>query len=392
MTENKTSRKDLLKSVKRVVIKIGSGVLTGDDGLNMPAMDDLTADMSALRKSGKEVVLVSSGAIAAGIRKLGMTRRPRSVSEQQATAAVGQGSLIRAWENAFEEHGHQVGQVLLTRDDLTHRRRYLNARNTIFTLLSWNIIPIVNENDTVVVDELKFGDNDNLSAMVTNLSESDFLINLTNIDGLFDKDPRDHEDARLISVVEKVDRKITRFAGAIPGFLGTGGMGSKISAAKKVALAGVPTIIANGLKPGIIKHLFGGHVEGTLFLPEPVSLCSRKHWIAFTKSPRGEIVIDRGAEIAIVEKGKSLLPSGIKGVRGRFSPGNSVLLINEDGEPVAVGMVSYHSGNIQKIMGAKSAEIESILGFKHDDEVIHRNNLVLTAHMDEGDAACRLKI
>lgn len=391
MTQSTKIRTDLLKSVKRVVIKIGSGVLTAEDGLNMPVMDELTADISALKRSGLEVVLVSSGAIAAGIRKLGMTRRPRSVSEQQATAAVGQGDLIRAWENEFERHGYQVGQVLLTRDDLTHRRRYLNARNTIFTLLSWNIIPIVNENDTVVVDELKFGDNDNLSAMVTNLSESDFLINLTNIDGLFDKDPRDHEDARLISVVEKVDRRISQFAGAIPGFLGTGGMGSKIRAAKKVAIAGVPTIIANGLKPGIIKHLFAGHGEGTLFLPEPVSLCSRKHWIAFTKSPKGEIIIDHGAEIAIVEKGKSLLPSGIKGVKGQFSLGNSVLLINEEGEPVAVGMVSYHSGHIKKIMGSKSTEIESVLGFKHDDEVIHRNNLVLTAHMDEGDTACPLK-
>ena len=312
MTEESNSRKELLKTARRIVIKIGSGVLTGEDGLNMPVMDNLTADMSALRKSGIEIVLVSSGAIAAGIRKLRMTRRPRSVSEQQATAAVGQGNLIRAWENAFEQHGHQVGQVLLTRDDLTHRRRYLNARNTIFTLLSWGIIPIVNENDTVVVDEIKFGDNDNLSAMVTNLSESDFLLNLTNIDGLYDRDPRDHEDACLISVVEKVDRRITQFAGAIPGFLGKGGMGSKIRAAKKVALAGVPTIIANGLKQGIIKNLFEGRCEGTLFLPEPVSLCSRKHWIAFTKAPKGEIIIDRGAEIAIVEKGKSLLPSGIK--------------------------------------------------------------------------------
>ena len=392
MTENTIARKGLLKSVKRVVIKIGSGVLTGTDGLNMTVMDHLTVDISLLKKSGMEVVLVSSGAIAAGIRKLNMTHRPRSVSEQQATAAVGQGDLIRSWENAFEQHGHRVGQVLLTRDDLTHRRRYLNARNTIFTLLSWNIIPIINENDTVVVDEIKFGDNDNLSAMVTNLSEADFLINLTNIDGLFDKDPRDHKDARLIQVVEKVDRKISQFAGAIPGFLGRGGMGSKIRAAKKVALAGVPTIIANGLKPGIIHLLFAGEAEGTLFLPEPVSLCSRKHWIAFTKSPKGEILIDRGAEKAILENGKSLLPSGIKGVQGRFSHGNSVLLINEDGEPVAVGMVSYHSGNIKKIMGAKSHEIESILGFKHDDEVIHRNNLVLTSLMDEGDKACRLKI
>ena len=383
-------RKKHLNCAKRVVVKVGSGVLTASHGLNLEVLGNLTADISGLRKSGIEVVLVSSGAIAAGIRKLKMTRRPRTVSQQQATAAVGQGDLIMAWENAFEKHGFQVGQVLLTRDDLTHRRRYLNARNTIFALLGWNIIPIINENDTVVVDEIKFGDNDNLSAMVTNLTEADFLINLTNIDGLYDKDPRDHANAALIPLVEKVDRKVAQVAGTIPGFLGKGGMGSKIRAAKKVALAGVPTIIANGLKPGIIRRLFSGEPEGTLFLPETVSLCRRKHWIAFTKSPKGELLIDRGAEKAILENGKSLLPSGIKGVTGRFSVGNSVLLINEENVPVAVGMVSYHSGHIEKIMGAKSSEIESILGFKHDDEVIHRNNLVLTAQMEEGEETCRL--
>lgn len=383
-------RKKHLNCAKRIVVKVGSGVLTASHGLNLEVLGNLTADISGLRKSGIEVVLVSSGAIAAGIRKLKMTRRPRTVSQQQATAAVGQGDLIMAWENAFEKHGFQVGQVLLTRDDLTHRRRYLNARNTIFALLGWNIIPIINENDTVVVDEIKFGDNDNLSAMVTNLTEADFLINLTNIDGLYDKDPRDHANAALIPLVEKVDRKVAQVAGTIPGFLGKGGMGSKIRAAKKVALAGVPTIIANGLKPGIIRRLFAGEPEGTLFLPETVSLCRRKHWIAFTKSPKGELLIDRGAEKAILENGKSLLPSGIKGVTGRFSVGNSVLLINEENVPVAVGMVSYHSGHIEKIMGAKSSEIESILGFKHDDEVIHRNNLVLTARMEEGEETCRL--
>jgi glutamate 5-kinase len=380
----KVLRKDILRSIKRVVVKVGSGVLTGPNGLNIVVIDQLTTDICTLRKRGIEVILVSSGAIAAGLRKIGITKRPQSLSQQQAMAAIGQGSLIMAYEKAFSRHGYKVAQILLTRDDLTHRGRYLNARNTLFTLLTWKIIPIINENDTVVVDEIKFGDNDNLSAMVTNLTESQLLVNLTNIDGLYDKDPRIHADARLIEVVEKVDRRLKRFASSIPGFLGTGGMASKVMAAQKVALRGVPTIIANGQKPGILVQIFSGKKEGTLFLPREVPICSRKHWIAFTKSPRGKLIIDRGAEKAILDQGKSLLPSGILDVEGRFSLGNSVLLINELGEEIAVGMVNYDSSDVKKIMGAKSTEIQLRLGFKHDDEVIHRDNLVLTEQMEEG--------
>ena len=382
------SRKGLLRSIKRSVVKVGSGVLTGSNGLNMAVIDQLTTDICALRKEGMEVILVSSGAIAAGLRKMGVSKRPQSLSQQQAVAAIGQSSLIMAYEEAFGSHGYKVAQILLTRDDLTHRRRYLNARNTLFTLLSWKIIPIINENDTVVVDEIKFGDNDNLSAMVTNLTESQILVNLTNIDGLYDKDPRTHSDATFLEVVEKVDRRLTRSASSIPGFLGTGGMATKVRAAQNMALRGVPTIIANGLKPNILNRIFSGKKEGTLFLPREVPLCSRKHWIAFTKSPKGKIVIDRGAEKAILNQGKSLLPSGIVTVEGRFSMGNSVLLTNEAGEDIAVGMVNYHSGDIKKISGAKSTEIESRLGFKHDDEVIHRDNLVLTEQLEEGEETC----
>jgi len=385
-------RKELLKPVKRAVIKVGSGVLTSADGLNTSLIECLTTDICALIKGGLEIILVSSGAIASGLKKIGMAQRPRSVSQQQAMAAIGQSSLIMAYEQAFGRHGYKVAQILLTRDDLTHRRRYLNARNTLFTLLSWDIIPIINENDTVVVDEIKFGDNDNLSAMVTNLTDAQLLINLTNIDGLFDKDPREYADARLIRVVEKVDRKISKFASTIPGFLGTGGMASKIKAAQKVTLRGAPAIIANGLKPGILNRIFLGEDEGTLFLPGGRPLCSRKHWIAFTKAPKGEIVIDRGAERAILKEGKSLLPSGIQEVRGRFSQGNSVLLLGESGKELAVGMVNYHSGDIRKIMGARSSEIESRLGFKHDDEVIHRDNLVLVDQMEDEDDLCRFQI
>ncbi len=388
----KTNRKALLKPVKRAVVKVGSGVVTSSDGLNRGVIDGLTTEICELRKRGLEIILVSSGAIASGLKKIGMKKRPPSVSQQQAMAAIGQSSMIMTYEHAFGRHGYKVAQILLTRDDLTHRRRYLNARNTLRTLLSWNIIPIINENDTVVVDEIKFGDNDNLSAMVTNLTDAQLLVNLTNIDGLFDKDPRDHADARLIHVVGKVDRTISRFASAIPGFLGTGGMASKIKAAQKVTLRGVPAVIANGLKPGILTRIFNAEEEGTLFLPGTSPLCSRKHWIAFTKSPKGEIIIDRGAERAILKDGKSLLPSGIREVRGRFSLGNSVVLLNESEKQLAVGMVNYHSGDIRKIMGAKSADIEQRLGFKHDDEVIHRDNLVLVEQMEEEDELCRFRI
>jgi len=378
------SRKDLLKSIKRVVVKVGSGVLTGADGLNMAVIDDLATDICNLKRKGIEVILVSSGAIASGLKKIGFRSRPQSISHQQAVAAVGQNSLMIAYEIAFGVHRQMVAQILITRDDLNHRGRYLNARNTLFTLLSWKITPVINENDTVVVDEIKFGDNDNLSAMVTNLTESHLLVNLTDIDGLFDKDPRTHENANLIRLVEKVDRKVVKYANSIPGFLGRGGMASKISAARKVAVSGVPTIIANGLRPGILMQLFSGRDVGTLFLPEEVFLCRRKHWIAFAKSPKGQIVIDAGAEKALVNEGKSLLPSGITEVKGRFSVGDSVLLKNEGDVDIAVGMVNYHSGDIKKIMGFKSSEIESILGFKHDDEAIHRDNLVLSEQMDEG--------
>jgi glutamate 5-kinase len=390
-TLKKSSREALLKPVNRAVVKIGSGVLTARNGLNRRVLRGLADDVCALREKGIEVILVSSGAIASGLKKIGMAKRPESISQQQAVAAIGQSSLMRAWEKAFDRHGQKVAQILITRDDLNHRGRYLNARNTIFTLLSWRIIPIINENDTVVVDEIKFGDNDNLSAMVTNLTESLLLINLTDIDGLFDKDPRIDKGACLIPQVEKIDSDILRRAGSIPGFLGTGGMVSKVKAAHKVSRGGVPTVIVNGLKPGILKDVFNGRPVGTLFMPQDIGLCSRKQWIAFTRTIKGEIIIDKGAGEALLERGKSLLPSGIKEVRGRFSMGDSVVLLSEDDRELAVGMVNYHSGDIKKIMGLKSSQIKDILGFKHDDEVIHRDNLVITNDMAAGEDVCRLR-
>jgi glutamate 5-kinase len=390
--QKRISRLELLRPVKRVVVKVGSGVLTTSDGLNKRVINDLTNDVCDLKRNGIEVILVSSGAIASGLTKMGLARRPESISHQQAVAAIGQSTLMMVYEKAFGRHGQRVAQILITRDDLHHRRRYLNARNTLFTLLSWKIVPIINENDTVVVDEIKFGDNDNLSAMVTNLTDSQLLINLTDIDGLFDKDPRSRKDARPISVVEKVNKEVMMYASSIPGFLGTGGMAAKIRAAQKVALTGAPTIIANGLKRGILKSIFRGKEEGTLFMPRDVTLCSRKHWIAFARSPKGQILVDRGAEAAVLKRGKSLLPSGIKEVRGKFSLGDSVVLLNEDQKALAVGMVNYDASDIEKIMGLKSKEIESRLGFKHDDEVIHRDNLVLTPDMEEVMDVCQLGV
>ncbi len=388
MMDKSFSREELFKSVRRVVVKAGSGILTAKDGLDKRVINHLTNDICHLRGKGIEVILVSSGAIASGLKKIGIAKRPVSVFDQQAIAAVGQSSLMMAYEKAFSRHGQKVAQILITRDDLSHRGRYLNARNTIFTLLSWKIIPIINENDTVAIDEIKFGDNDNLSAMVTNLTEAHLLINLTDIDGLFDKDPRVHEDARLIPLVEKVTREMISYASLIPGFLGTGGMAAKIQAARKITLRGVPAIIANGRKRGILRELFNGKEEGTLFLPQEITLRSRKHWIVFTKSPKGEIVIDTGAVEALIKKGKSLLPSGIQDVRGRFRLGDSVVLLTETNQELAVGMVNYDSNDIRKIMGVKSKEIEDRLGYKHGDEVIHRDNLVITDYMNGGEDVC----
>jgi glutamate 5-kinase len=390
LDNTKKERKDFLKYVKRLVVKAGSGVLTGKNGLNRRVLYNLTNDISDLREKGIEVILVSSGAIASGIKKIGLKDRPESISKQQATAAVGQSSLMMAYEKAFGRHGLMVAQILITRDDLNNRRRYLNARNTIFTLLSWGIVPVINENDTVVVDEIKFGDNDNLSAMVTNMTESNLLVNLTDINGLYDKDPRKHKDARLIKIVDKIDRKVKRYASSIPGFLGTGGMASKIKAAEKATLLGVPVIIANGCRQGMLRKIFMGEEIGTLFLPQSTNLCGRKQWIAFTRSPKGSLVIDRGATEAIIKRGKSLLPSGIKEVRGNFSLGDSVLLFDENSSEIAVGMVNYNSGDMKKIIGLKSDEIESKLGFKHEDEVIHRDNLVITDSLKDGDDICQL--
>jgi glutamate 5-kinase len=371
------NRKKYFSSSRRIVVKVGSGVLTGNNELNIKAVQSISRQISDLVDQDREVILVSSGAMASGLKKIGLENRPDGIPQQQAVAAVGQTNMILEWEKEFKTHGKKVAQILLTSDDLTHRKRYLNARNTINTLLSWNVIPIINENDTVVVDEIKFGDNDNLSAMITLLMDADILINLTNIDGLYDKDPRIAEDACLISCLTAIGRNIEKAASGIPGALGTGGMLSKVKAGQKVTAAGIPMVIANGLKPDVLADLFKGNDLGTFLIPKTKKLAKRKCWIAFTLKPKGAIVIDNGAQNAILEHGKSLLPIGIVAVEGNFGEGAPVTFKNCDHEILGTGLASYSSHDIRKIMGLKSKEIKSRLGHKPYDEVVHRDNLVV---------------
>jgi glutamate 5-kinase len=371
-------RAELIGRARQVVVKVGSAVLTEGGTLHRPTIYRLAQEIAALRKKGCRVTLVSSGAIATGTGKLGLKQKPASIPEKQAVAAVGQGTLIQMYEEAFELYGLRVAQVLLTRDDLTHRGRYMNARNTLTTLLSWGIIPIINENDTVAVDEIKFGDNDNLSALITHLIEADLLVILTDLDGLFNQDPRENPRAELIPVVEKIDAQIVRYTSLTSGTLGIGGMRSKLKAARKATLQGIPVVIANGKREGILKDLLKGRPLGTLFLPQAQPLSRRKHWIAYTLKPKGEIVLDPGACQALVEKGKSLLPAGVLAVRGRFGAGHCVSCLSSEGKRIAKGLVNYSSAELQKIKGLRTAEIEKKLEFKHSDEAIHRDNLVLT--------------
>ena len=371
-------RRELFKKIKRVVIKIGSRVLTDDDGaLDMGVMGRICEDIAALRRRGRQVLLVSSGAIAAGRSELGMVEKPKSIPHKQAAAAIGQTRLMRAYEEAMTPHGLKVAQVLLTREDLASRQRFLNARATLDALLEFGVIPIINENDTVVVEEIKFGDNDNLSALVTNVVEADLLAILTDIDGFFSADPRDNPDAKLISLVRGVTREVERAAGGSGSAVGTGGMATKVAAAKKAGKNGVPTIVAPGKRDGVITAFMAGEEVGTLFLPADASLNRRKHWIAYTLKPAGRILVDDGAREALLKKGKSLLPSGILSVEGRFERGASVRICGTDGQEFARGLSDYSSSEIARLAGHKSSQIEDVLGYRYADVIVHRDNLVV---------------
>jgi len=345
--------------------------------LESAVVEAVSRGVGDLRRQGLEVILVSSGAVAAGKGELGIVGRPPTIPLKQAAAAIGQSRLMRSYKDALRLEKFSVAQVLLTRDDLANRRRYLNARNTLMTLLEYGIIPIINENDTVVVDEIRFGDNDNLSAMVTNLVDAHLLVILSDVDGLFDRDPKHFANARLLPLVERVTDEIEAMAGTHGTDLGTGGMLTKLKAAKRASLYGAATVIVNGRTPEVLSRLFSGEEIGTFFLPARDRLAAKKHWIAFTKKPRGKLLLDDGARRALVERGKSLLPSGISGVDGSFERGDAVRLCALDGTEFAKGVINYSQPELIRIMGKKSAEIESILGYKYGNEVVHRDNLVL---------------
>ena len=375
----KNNRKSIFNNAKRLVVKVGSNVLTEDHGLNLKAIRSISRQICRLIDSGLEVILISSGAMASGVKKIGLDKRPDEIPKRQAIAAVGQAGLIMEYEKAFARYHKKVAQILLTGDDLNNRRRYLNARNTLCMLLSWQVVPIINENDTVMIEEIQFGDNDNLAAMITLLMDADILVNLTDIDGLYTKNPRKYPDAELIPLVSTIRENIVKVAGDIPGPLGTGGMLSKINAARKVTASGIPMVIANGDTPDILIKLFSGKEIGTFFVSKKKKLKSRKCWIAFTLKPKGAIRIDDGAALAILNRGKSLLPSGIVHVEGEFNVGAPVEFKNGDNETLGTGLVNYSSADIRKIMGFKSSQIKKILGHKPYDDVIHRDNLAITS-------------
>lgn len=376
--EDENSRHSLFAKARRVVVKVGSAILTGKDGLNQEFIANLAKDIALLHDDGREVILVSSGAVAAGKRKMGVVDgQEMTMREKQALAAIGQSRLMHDYDEAFSCHRKTIAQILLTHSDFADRKRYLNVRNTILTLLAFGTIPVINENDTVSTEELKFSDNDNLGALVANLIEADMFICLTDVDALYDRNPLSAPGAVAISTVPEVTEAIEAMAGNSKSALGTGGMRSKILAARMVTAGGGSAFIGPGREIGILRRLFAGEQLGTFFLPRAEKMQSRKRWIAYVLKPQGTLVLDRGACLAVSAKGKSLLPSGIVAVEGVFDQGDSVRCLDQDGHEVAVGLVNFCSEDLEKIKGRHTDSIAEILGFKESDEVVHRDNLVV---------------
>ena len=371
-------RRTTLAGRKRVIVKIGSGVLASRaEGINARRIATLAAECAKLASDGYRLVIVSSGAIASGLAPLGLRERPKSIPLKQAAAAVGQSRLMWAYQRAFSRYQRRVAQVLLTGDDLARRSRFLNARHTLSTLWDLDVIPIINENDTVSVDEIKFGDNDTLASLVVGLVEAQVLVILSDVDGLYTKDPRVDPAAERVVDVPRITPDIVRLAGGSLGEEGTGGMRSKVLAAKRAAASGAATIIVNGRRAGALTRALNGESIGTMFFPRTKHLTSRQHWIAHVVRVSGSLSLDDGAVRAIVTGGKSLLPSGITKVSGTFSAGDAVTCLDSSGKPIARGLVNYGAEEITRIRGAKSAEIAKRLGYKYYDEVVHRDNLVV---------------
>lgn len=371
-------RKKYLKDVKRIVVKVGSSTLTHESGLmNINQIEKLVRQIADLHNQGMEVVLVTSGAVAAGVGKLGLKSKPKTIPEKQAAAAVGQGILMHMYEKIFSEYGKIAAQILITKDDISHRTRFLNARNTFFALFEQGAIPIVNENDAIIVDEIKFGDNDTLSAVVASLIEADLLILLSDIEGLYDSNPRTNPNAVLIHEVEEITEEIEKCAGGAGTSLGTGGMATKISAGRIATTAGVSMVIVNGAKDNIIRDVVSVEEAGTFFAPNQHPLQLRKHWLTFNTDIKGKVVIDDGAVIALSKEHKSLLPAGILSLEGFFHQGQIISIVNNEYIEIGRGITNYDSSEIEQIKSLKTDEIESKLGYKNYDEVVHCNNMVI---------------
>lgn len=369
----------IISQTKRWVIKIGSSLLTDDgQGLDAQAMLNWVTQMIALRQKGIELVLVSSGAVAAGMSKLGWSIRPKEMHQLQAAAAVGQMRLVQAWENCFDQFQCQAAQILLTHDDLSDRKRYLNAKSTLRALIELAIIPVINENDTVVTDEIKFGDNDTLAALVANLVEADLLVILTDKDGMFNADPRNNPQAKLIYQASANDPLLDEVAGGAGSHLGTGGMHTKLRAARFAARSGANTIIVGGNIPQVLVKLQAGQQIGTLLTPDHSPMAARKQWLAGQLQVRGTITLDQGAIRALAEQHRSLLPVGVKTVQGNFRRGEMVACVNAKGEEIARGLINYNAEDAKKIIGHASEEISQTLGYINEPELIHKDNLVIT--------------
>lgn len=371
-------RDELLTRAKRIVIKIGSRLIASRTaGLRPDQIERLADEIASLRTDGRQVVIVSSGAIVSGITKLHLKDYPKSLPVKQAAAAVGQSRLMWAYEKAFERLGIQVAQILLTHGDLADRRRFLNARHTLSALIGFGVLPIVNENDTVAVEEIRVGDNDTLASEVAHLMDADLLVILSDVDGLYTENPRANPSATLIPLIPEITGEIELRAGGSGSFEGTGGMATKIRAAKKVGEHGVPTLILNGERPGLLPTVLAGGPGGSLFLARERRLTSRKHWIAFTLRSRGHVRLDQGAVEALTRRGKSLLASGIIDVSGQFEAGDSVSCLNPDGKEFARGLVNFSSDLLNRMKGLKTQDIQQRIGPQEYEEVIHRDNLVI---------------
>jgi glutamate 5-kinase len=369
---------DVLKNARRIVVKVGSSLVTNEGkGVDAEAIGTWCRQMAALAADGREVIMVSSGAIAEGMKRLGWAKRPSEIHELQAAAAVGQMGLVQMYETKLREHGMGSAQVLLTHADLADRERYLNARSTLLTLLSHKVVPVINENDTVVTDEIKFGDNDTLGALVANLVDADALVILTDQKGLYSADPRKDPEARFIDVCTAGDPALEQMAGGAGSRVGTGGMITKVIAAKRAAGSGASTVIAWGREPDVLVRLSQGEAIGSLFVAAMPKLTARKQWMADHLQLRGAVVIDDGAVTKLRDEGKSLLPIGMLEVVGEFHRGDVIAVRNSQGQDVARGLANYASSEARLIARKASSEIEGVLGFTTEPEMIHRDNLVL---------------